>query len=460
MKPTSFISAAIALVLFDTARWIWLLAIPLPPLQSDAAEYWAMGGAVAQGDWWLEGFEIAFRTPGYPWLVGVMRWCFPGGETTPLVIAQGIMLCLTTIFGGLTLWQLTRHPPSVLLLLVLHALSFSRATYTTLVLTETWFTCIFALHLWCCVVFYQRSWLHPKPCLGNLHAGDRCISVGTCLVSIAVGASWGLLVLIRPIALYLPLVHALAIFLVHRRLPRLVQGTSIMIACCTGLLLLFPWLMRNQRMFGETLVTEFVGRNLWIVTFQDGAAADLPLPITAAATELRTRVERAGSTADLRKTWEVSRALRASGMDDVQTDRLMKQVAMQAVAQQPVRWSLATIRRMVNYWRCVSDHLPGLGNAAPTHWLLWCTLTSAATGLFGCVGLLRGAHRGWVLWLGLVAMYFASVTAIVEIPEYRYRLVVEPVMALLFTLGCYAAIHPPRPQDSFRADRATLDMAP
>jgi hypothetical protein len=209
-------------------------------------------------------------------------------------------------------------------------------------------------------------------------------------------------------------------------------------------------LWRNQRLFGEPFVTEFLGRNLWIVTFQDGSGAGLELPVTERAEKLKQELERAGVSAQWRETWTVSRALVAAGASDPEADRWMREVAIQAIWKHPQTFAYKAVRRMANYWRCAVTELPVQGAAdaqymdQPTWshsipWVRWTIdhrlsrsvwLNTVVTTMVAIATMILvvNPHTRWSgVWLGMILLYFSVVTGLLEIPNYRYRVVLEPL---------------------------------
>jgi hypothetical protein len=229
----------------------------------------------------------------------------------------------------------------------------------------------------------------------------------------------------------------------------------VTLLCC------LPWLLRNESLFGRPFLTEFLGRNLWVVTFQDGSGAGLAMPETDAADALHWRLGRAEMTDDWRATWAVSNALVASGLSDPEADRLMKRVAVEAIESRPAPFVTKALRRTVNFWRCAATELPQQGSPSGAYfgqvrwqetwpvvdWAIehrWSqsvagnTLLLALLALSLLVLLMNHATRPYAIWFSLILLYFCAVTGVLEIPAYRYRMVVEPIVALV--LGSAAAV--------------------
>jgi hypothetical protein len=220
--------------------------------------------------------------------------------------------------------------------------------------------------------------------------------------------------------------------------------------------LIAPWLMRNDYLFGKPFLTEFVGRNVWIVTFQDRSGAGLDLTTTAATVELKQRLAVAGVDDDRwRHTWTTSKGLVASGLNDPQADDLMKRVAVDVITANRPPFVWKAFRRVVNFWRCAATDLPPQGQPEGQYRLqqVWAhdvpvvdwaleyrlsqsvalnTLLAAALGLAALVLIVNRPTRPYAIWIVMVLGYFSVVTGILEIPNYRYRVFLEPLAATVF----------------------------
>lgn len=432
--PRFFWIAATVLLGLDIVRWVALLAQADVTLVADARHYWDLGQVVAEGDWLLHSQPIAYRTPGYPWFIGVIRWFWHDASPWHIAVAQGLLLTCTTALTALIVHRLTQQKLLVLLAMALSIASLSRASWINTVLTETFFTFMLALHFYVCLIWWQQRRF------------GRSL-----LASLLVGATLALLILIRPIALYLWVVHCVAYGMFGRwSRPR----TQLL---CNGLvmigivgIMLAPWMLRNRQLFEKAMITEFLGRNIWIVTYQSGSGAGLPLPDSEESREIQSRFSTQVSNSatsvrspydpdridDLRHTWHVSTALIRSGLNDAQVDQLMRQVALQSIVAAPGLWSEKAVRRFVNYYRCVANELPALGTRWLSHRLWWCQAIMLFVLVAVTIGIIRPTTRPVTCWLTGTIVYFGAVTALVEIPDYRYRLVIEPLCIVLSTYVC------------------------
>lgn len=418
---------------------------PTPP---DAVQYLELGRSVAAGDVWLMDHPIGYRTPAYPWFIGLFA-TFSRDPGTALVIAQAVLQALTMILAASLGTQLTvglgvdrRWAFATTLWLLTPTISST--VYVNVALGESLFTFLLLLHLVAVLA------VHSRPTKSR--AAWAGITLGVALLS-------------RPIVMLVWLPHAMLTLWPGRGGDPAGQnpvppwwriGRRWLLAAGLVGLVLCPWMVRNRVLFGDAFLTQFVGRNLWIVTFQPGSGAGLPLPDSPAAADviapLGLTVAEANADdppADLapwRLTWTVSRALDQTGVPDPDIDAAMKSVAWDAARQSPVEFAFKAFRRCVNFWRATATDLPvasdvsgWTGSWIDHRWsqslgfntLLLLVMLASWLVLLG-----HPETRARGLWVGGVLAYFAVVTGVLEIPDYRYRMVVEPVVAA--TIGAAA----------------------
>ena len=445
------------------------------PIVLDAKGYWELGGLVADGDWLLTGKQIAFRTPGYPWLIGIIRSIF-GQPLAALVGVQALLWLGTIAISAVLAKDLSGNRNSIWIVLGCSALMISSLVYITTVLTETMFVFTLMLHLWAVARFARQ----PSATSG-----------------IMMGLSLALSILTRPIAILVWIADAIYLLATwytvlgrDSRRPsgrELLIGVSLAVVVVTGSLT--PWLERNRAMFGKRMLTEFVGRNIWIVTFQDGSGAGLDFPDTSNGRQLRQQIgghqwDRLQQDASWRMTWTISRALTGSGLDDAAGDRLMKSVALDAIGQKPFVFAGQACRRAINFWRTRATELPvqaadlktqdrqiqpdlfakqdhwgvkvaPVDTAIRLRWSNWLTgntllmlVTLSATMLL----IWSRSSRAIGLWLGGILCYFCLVTAVLEIPAYRYRMIVEPIVVVV--IACAISNRPAFPKPSVKTAKS------
>jgi len=428
------------------------------PLVMDAGQYWLLGHEVLQGDWLLRDVPIAYRTPGYPWLIAVLQQAFDDRALQALVVTQGLFYFGSVVLAGVLAMQVTGHVNAIPIVVVILLPGISAVTYTTAVLTETLFTLLLMTH-WVILLSYVN-----RP---------------TAFRSIGVALTFAALLLTRPVVMYW-WVPMLVMLCWHSRAHGMQASTGAGVGQATGKspwrpvgrflvshgalmafvasVLLLPWLKRNEQMFGNMFVTEFVGRNVWIVTFQDESGAGLPLPQSDSGDAIRERLDLDEDANHWRDTWVVSNHLVRSGLDDAQADRLMKQTAIDAMSASPWPFLYKLVRRSVNFWRCIASELPrhepqstdyagqkvwSIGQGVGDRWIslrasqfLWInTAILVVVCIAAAYSLLRVSSRPIAFGLISCLAYIGFVTAAIEIPAYRYRMVLEPLIASVLAIA-------------------------
>ena len=424
-------------------------------IQLDAKGYWRMSDHVVSGDvlvmddHLLEGDAAetsvpnAYRTPIYPWFLALIRLVSPRPLLT-IVAIQGWMTLASLLFAGWIAARISKQASAVNWTLLAALPMLSSYVFAAAILTESMFTFFLMLHL-LSVLDYAK------------YDSKRRL--------VWMSVTFGLTLLTRPIVMLVWLPHVVFVLWIHwRRRNRIGKSNQArvklhhrfghaLLGAGVVLLLASPWLFRNYQVFGKPFLTEFVGRNLWIVTFRDGSGAGLELPNTTESQELQRRLGDVGAAEHWQDTWKVSRALTKSGLDDAEGDRLMKSVAAAAVVQNQEAFGWKAFRRCINYWRCTATDLPQQGadgnyqdeqtwayNVPYIEKILSHRFSLSLIGntvlmfvmIGACLTLVwKKTSRPYGVWLTLILAYFAVVTGVLEIPDYRYRMVTEPVVALV-----------------------------
>lgn len=454
----------ILLLALTAAKIAAVLASGPVPIERDAFGYWRLSALVMGGDILMLSEPIAYRTPVYPWFVAIVRSFSGSFALQAIAIAQGLLSLATIWMAGHLAVRITRLPRAMPWTLAVSLPAVSALTFGAAVLSETLFVFLFMLNL-LAVLDYAKY--------------------GTQGRAVWIGATFAVALLTRPIVLLLWIPHLFFMLYIHvrkrRRLGKQAPGRiklhhragHALLAAVTIGVLIAPWLMRNHALFGKPFLTEFVGRNIWVVTFQDGSGAGLALPVSEASENLQRRLadgtQAITSAPDFdpddhpniraedgwKYTWNVSNALVASNLDDSETDRLMKQVSIEAIEANREAFAYKAFRRVVNFWRCAATDLlpqgPAAGNfrgqrtwgwvmppidlAIKHRWSNSVVLNTLLTAFLGAATLyliFNFYTRPYAIWFALMFCYFAIVTGVFEIPAYRYRIVLEPLVATTF----------------------------
>lgn len=433
-------------------RWVWLagLCLALEVLKlglllacgqwqpwGDSGAYWALSSQAVQGDWWFTQNPVAYRTPGYLWYLAVCRLLFGSYGLLAAVVGQQLCVIGTSVLTVHAVYLLTKSTRVAFVTWGLCLLSTARPLYANWLLTEAPATFCLIATVWCLIQ-------------ALLTENGRWLLLG--------GAVLGLGVLLRPaIIVGVPLL-LLTGFWLSRALPQTPRDRVLLLlgGPLVFLALLTPWCLRNQRLFDRFTLCMFTGRELWTAHFSPwpGGALELPAGPALAALQQRVEVDRI----DWRHQWTVSNRLRDSGLNDAETDRLMEQIATQAIARQPRQALLRTLARCGTFWYCwewetdlqgpdvffethypaqqrfvmpaIRDIVTAALRSTPERW----RVTSVLWSLLTWVGIIRlvsnRAARRLGLWLGLLLATATLLTAVLEIPLYRYRCVLEPVMLI------------------------------
>jgi hypothetical protein len=233
-----------------------------------------------------------------------------------------------------------------------------------------------------------------------------------------------------------------------------------------------PWVIRNRVQHDRWMLIAFTGRELWTVAFSPWPGAGLAVEDSPSADALLDRV------GDLPEGWRnnaaMTRSLRNSGLDDVATDGLMGRVAGGALIRHPGRAVGTFAARCATFWYCwdweTELRAERLTNAQREPWLgqwMWhfpqwteavmavlrdtperFRVASVLAMLLAWVGIGRMIGRtetrgaGIALFVALAGL--TVLTAALEIPNYRYRSVAEPLLIVGASLGWFAVVRASR----------------
>ncbi|HUQ72615.1 MAG TPA: hypothetical protein VM165_24010 [Planctomycetaceae bacterium] len=436
--------AVVVLGVLCLAEAVKLVAFHLAgpaPLDGDAAAYWALGEQVARGDVWMVERPVGFRTPGYPWLLGLMQRLSGSEAWRAVILGQHAAVGLTTVLTGWWVWQLSGSLWLTNLAIGLRCVSLAAASYAGTVLTEPLYQPVFLATLMVLTsqrpVRLWRRWT----LLGVLFATGFLLrpanaGVTPAMALAAVLECW-------------PLGHWRA---------RL-RGVACRLAIVGGIgaVIIGPWCVRNAMIFGQPSPVIFLGRELWMSVFGPGRPLGPELPSSPEADRIRTLLTEGDLGDDWRVNWTTSGVLTGAGLSDAEADDLMKTVAVQGFLAHPSRTALRAVQRQVDFWRTIysrSLYLYGdalTADATPTGQTVWgsdslrarrarwldlapeCWLLVIELGsLFGLVGalgllMLPATWRaGAVVMTVLLVMDLLS--GALDIPNYRLRMILEPML--------------------------------
>jgi hypothetical protein len=394
-----------------------------------------LGEQMTAGDLFLIEKADAFRPPAYPaFLAGIQSLSGEHSRWAVMIIQQ-LLVFATAVLVAWLVWRITLSRIAVLASLALSMICVSRAFFATQVWSEDLLAPLLAVH-----VALAVGW-HRKPSLW-LAAG--------------LGLTVGICALTRPAAQYLiaPVVLGM---LMRRGEPHDRWGAvrHAVLALAVMLVTVAPWYARNYHVFENPFLTKGKGRSLWLSAFQPNCG-NLPFPDTdefrRAEAALERFRERAPDVTPLR-TWDVYNALRYSGMSELDAEKLMVTVAKTAIRESPLSFAGSVADRWWRYWTVtfVQDRNQARYQNRPAsllgriqhryrqfsiHGLAFVNGGLAVLAAVGVMALLvRRETRSLAVALGLMLLYFPTISAVAAQPMYRLRLIVEPVMILCIACG-------------------------
>lgn len=441
-RPTGVLAL---LAVLELVRQVVLLFAAGAQPWDDSAGYWRMAGLVAQGDVWLLHEETASRTPGYPWLLGFVRWMEGSNALAVIIVIQHLLVWLTSRLTVDLTWKLSQSPRAAIVAAILCLASTARPLFANWVLTEVAATFCVMLAAWALV-----------------NRGGQ-VSTGRLLFA---GCVLGIAVLVRPASLaFAPALMVVALLPRDGQLFRRRLAMSLLVVLAI-ILPLMPWVIRNRVQHDRWMLIAFTGRELWTVAFSPWPGAGLALEDSSSADALLDRV------GDLPENWRnnaaMTRSLRNSGLDDIATDDLMVRVARDALLRHPGRAVGTFAARCATFWYCWDwetelreNRLSPVQREAWLGQRMWsyppCTeavmavlrmtperfrVTSVLAMLMVWVGIVRMIGCAETRGVGIVIVVALAgltlLTAGLEIPNYRYRSVAEPLLIVGASLGWFA----------------------
>jgi hypothetical protein len=410
----------------------------------DAREYWQQAGNVATGDWLLMPGSADCRTPLYPLFVGTLRWLFASDALIAVAVVQHGLQIVTGLLTALICWRVSGSRAIALVGYALSVLCLTRPWFANVLLTESMFTLLLTATV-AAVAAY-----HHQPSMSR-----------SALIGVLLGAT----ILVRPVPqlLFLPLaglffLHATTATAFRQALQHCAAVVLVLMAA------LAPWCLRNWIVFEHPYIARVPAVNKWQVCFQDGSAARLPIPQDAAGQRLRKLLpEIDRGHAGHRHCYRVVAALKDKGLSDRQVDELISSVCESAVREHPSPFAWATFKRFVNFWRCEVQEYPfystypnrtsrlhgqrtwriesvatwyeAVLRRVPAGRLRWNELVACAAAAGTILLIARSSTRPFGCSLAVVFLYFASVTAVLELENYRYRMVLEPCLIVAVACG-------------------------
>lgn len=387
-RTTGFILVLVcALVL----RAAWIAAVPVMPV-SDSVRYDLFAQNLAAGQGYVDETGPTAYWPVGPSFLFSLCYRIAGPQPQHRFLAVALLnLLMSTGSVALTLhlarkWFTPRVALGAGLLLALWP---SQIQFTTVLNSE--------IPMVFFVLAGLAAWTADRPALP--------------LRGALAGAFLAAAAFMRPTALLLPLVFALARLVTHPRRLATLGAAGVMLA--TMLALLLPWSLRNQRTFGEfVLISTNGGVNFWMGNNPDTTGFYQPPP----------KLEFAGEA-------ERDRRLRSAALSYIRSDPpgFLKRTAIKAVRLHEretigLHWNSTALQG-----RFSSRVITALKWTGQLYW--WGVL------LLALVGALRLLRRGPLIAVLcappiLIWAYFTAVHAVTVIQD-RYHFAAIPFIAML-----------------------------
>lgn len=249
-EKTAKILLALIVLLGLALRLIWLSNVPTQPV-TDFDWYYERAVGLAHGlGYTVNGVHTAYWPPGYPFFLGAFFKLF--GPSVALAKALNLILSLAIVpLTYLLGRRLHPHPAVGILASAVTAVSISLIGYSSILASEPLYT---VLTLSACLPIFSKDGQKPGPKQWA-----------------AAGALASLAALVRPQAILLPAILALARIPFNKTQQNSEKHTQqkpwLATAACLAALALvqLPWFIRNLHEFhAPVLISTNGGDNLWI----------------------------------------------------------------------------------------------------------------------------------------------------------------------------------------------------
>jgi hypothetical protein len=454
----SYVVIFLTLLSFDLIRSGLIYGAGLYQYWPDSPQYWKYGETVARGDLFLLHENMSYRTPGYLWFLGALQYLCGTYSLAVIIAVQHLLNVLTSLITARMVYLLSRSVFLATIGYVLLIMLSSRALFANLVMTES-----VAIFLGTCVLYISLCFAQSRK---PVHRWGWFIALS--IIS-------GLLILVRPAGVIYVLAGGLSLGLGNandnaltedginphqlRWRSRMMYGVLYIVV--VGIILL-PWLLRNRTITGQLTLCTFSGRELWLTTYANWPGAGLSIPEDKAGLKIREALPSNWQDQDWRNNWTTSGMLKEHVSLDHEIDALMLASATQSRAEHPLHWSRCFAARTLSFWYCWNWPLDLMSDApgGEKQWLsqyrwqspAWAksfnrviqssvefhrrpALIFCGLSLLGMICLIAQKQlRKWGIVLGCIMLGMNIMTAYFEIPLYRYRMILEPVMVMCLTL--------------------------
>ena len=426
------------------------VAVGQSPLEGDARHYWGIATRMAGGDWLaVAGKPEVIRTPGYPAVLAIFQLFFGSYALVAATVFQQILVFVTALVTAWICYRITGSQLGGLTGLALSLFCVSQNSVATHLLSDPLFGLLVTASVAVLIAWINRP---------------------TFLKAAIIGAMLGAATLVRPIAqlAWVPVAIVMVWNLVGPGVFRRSLGHVLCLAVAM-LILLLPCYARNYCFFGQIFFSKTAGITMWQALFNGKADDPLDPPIPFADTPRTAAVLKQLDGVNLESHWSVLVRLEQLRYSRIEANDLMQMVCVDAIKAHPWKYLASRSRRFAWFWitpngTCrpntqqfrlfalqttdLSDaQTPSAGlyqnqffwyfdayfHQGCLNWLWhpnpWSYLLVA---LFVPVGLINMARkpgqRVFAIAIALLLLYFSAMTIMGAKPEYRYRMILEPII--------------------------------
>ena len=403
----------LGLLLFGLVLRIGLILNVDEPVDRDALEYYSIANNIVnQHSFSIDGENpTARRSPGYPVFLAISM-IVVGQNPNHLYIIQAIINILTVLIVYLSLNKLTVNP-------------LIRRIITILFLFSTTFVYVNVFYAVVITMFVMAILLYLS--IETTHITNDTIR------SALLGFLIGILILLRPTFLYLPvfiIIISCGIALFINKIKIREPIIITLVAICV----IFPWSIRNRVVFQQWIpLVNAGGGELWQANLEIENRT-VWYSVTDIAKYEQQRTESAELQAKLRSEYIQKYNLNSV----IELNKFLKQKAVEIILKHPIRYSILCINRFLIFWFSPPIGSTTLKSISPI--LFWLVLLiKYILTLLSIIGLYSLARNNWQKYqiIILTVIYLTLIHSAVHAIQ-RYFLPLIPIV--YFGLGYYLNI--------------------
>lgn len=450
MKNRCFYIAFGLLVFLHLGKAGLFIAAGQPPLQGDAKHYWSVATRMAEGDWLAATVKPeTIRTPGYPMVLVIFQLLFGRYALVAATVFQQVVVFVTAFITAWMCYQATGSKLGGLTGLTLSLFCISQNSVATYLLSDPLFGLLVTASVAALIAWVNRP---------------------TFLRAAIVGIMLGAATLVKPIAqlAWIPVAIVMVLNLYGPGVFRRSLG-HVLCLVVAMLVLLMPCYARNYYCFGQVFLTKTAGITIWQSLFGGKINDPLDPPVPFADTPRTVAVLKQLEGVDLRDHWAVLPRLEQLNYSRMEANDLMQGVCVDAIKAHPWKYLASRAHRFAWFWitpngtfrpnthlfRLFTLKADGSSDSQSQrlgsyynqffwfsdayfrqgclNWLWhpnpWSYLLVA---LFIPVGLIAMARkpgqRVHAIAFAMLLLYFSVLTVVGARPEYRYRMILEPII--------------------------------